>query len=248
MQTLRGPNGCPWDKAQTHESLKPFLVEETYEALEAIDSKDMTALCGELGDILLQVVLHSVLAKEQNSFDFNDIAEGITDKMIRRHPHVFSNVTAASVNDVLINWEKIKQSEKSANQKSGSVLDNVPKTLPSLSRADKLQRRAARLGFDWDNIAGAWDKVHEEIAELQEAVYAKETHYKIQEELGDLLFSVVNVARKLDIDAEEALRGAINKFRFRFQYIENKVLENGENLHGKTLAELDRLWTEAKNL
>jgi len=246
VQKLRSPQGCPWDREQTHESLKPFLVEETYEALEAIDNKDMPGLCGEMGDVLLQVVLHAQLATEQKLFNFEDVVNGITDKMIRRHPHVFSDVTADTVDAVLNNWEQIKREEKSGAQQIVSVLDNVPKTLPSLSRADKLQRRAARLGFDWDNVAGAWDKVHEEIAELKEATASPEDQLKIQEELGDLIFSVVNVARKLNMDAEEAHRGAINKFRKRFRYIEDTVNKNGQNLHDMTLAEMDKLWEEAK--
>ena len=247
VRKLRSPQGCPWDREQTHDSLKPFLVEETYEALEAIDNKDMPALCGEMGDVLLQVVLHAQLAEEQKLFTFEDVVNGITEKMIRRHPHVFSDTTADTVNDVLVNWEKIKKTEQTSEQQVVSVLDNVPKTLPSLSRADKLQRRAARLGFDWDNIAGAWDKVHEEIAELKEAS-AGEDKQKIEEELGDLIFSIVNVARKLEIDAEEAHRGAINKFRQRFRYIEDKVREKGKDLHDLTLEEMDKLWDEAKLL
>ncbi|MFC1595981.1 nucleoside triphosphate pyrophosphohydrolase [Candidatus Margulisiibacteriota bacterium] len=243
---LRAPDGCPWDREQTHETLKPYLVEETYEVLEAIDHKDAEGLCGELGDILLHVIFHSQLAREQNTFTFEDVVEKIIKKMVRRHPHVFGDTKATSVDEVWVNWEKIKGEEQKAGKNKGSVLENVPKALPSLYRADKLQRRAARIGFDWDNIAGAWDKVHEELEELKE-IYDSNDSPRIKEEIGDLLFSIVNIARKLDIDAEEALRESITKFMQRFRYIEEAVKKDGKNLEKVPLEEMDRLWEEGKH-
>ena len=242
---LRAPDGCPWDRTQTHDSLKPYLVEETYEALEAIDHHDDAGLCEELGDLLLHIVFHANLAEERKAFTFQDIVEKITAKMIRRHPHVFADGTAENVDEVWANWERIKGEEIKEKQKVKSVMDNVPKSLPSLYRADKLQRRAARLGFDWDNIAGAWDKVHEELEELK-AVYDSDDREKIKEEIGDLIFSIVNISRTLDLDAEEALRKSIEKFMKRFQYIETQVAEKGKEFNKMSLEELDVLWEEGK--
>ncbi|MFH1428491.1 MAG: nucleoside triphosphate pyrophosphohydrolase [Candidatus Margulisiibacteriota bacterium] len=241
VEKLRGPDGCPWDREQNHESLKPYLVEETYEVLEAIDHQDYPSLCGELGDVLLHVVFHSQLAREKKLFNFDDVVEKIVSKMIRRHPHVFGDVEANSVAEVWKHWDEIKGEEKKERNETKSILEDVPKALPSLYRADKLQRRAARQGFDWDNIAGAWDKVHEELEELKE-VYDTNDTPKIKEEIGDLLFSIVNIARKLEIDAEEALRESISKFMRRFRYIE----EQGKDLKKMPLEELDRLWEEGK--
>ncbi|MFC1478134.1 nucleoside triphosphate pyrophosphohydrolase [Candidatus Margulisiibacteriota bacterium] len=241
VKKLRSPEGCPWDREQDHESLKPYLVEETYEVLEAIDQKDYPSLCGELGDVLLHVVFHAQLAREKDRFSFDNVVEKIIKKMIRRHPHVFGDVEANSVDEVWKNWEKIKSEEKKERNEKKSILEDVPQALPSLYRADKLQRRAARQGFDWDNIAGAWDKVHEELEELKE-VYDTDDTPKIKEEIGDLIFSIVNIARKLDIDAEEALRESITKFMRRFRYIEDQ----GKDLKKMPLEELDRLWEEGK--
>ncbi|MFA5928885.1 MAG: nucleoside triphosphate pyrophosphohydrolase [Candidatus Margulisiibacteriota bacterium] len=242
---LRAPDGCPWDREQTHETLKPYLVEETYEALEAIDHKNYKGLCEELGDILLHVVFHANLAQEEGHFNFDDVVASANNKMIHRHPHVFSDARADTVDDVWRHWEKIKGEEKKAKKEVGSVLENVPKALPSLYRADKLQRRAARIGFDWDNIAGAWEKVYEELQELKE-VYEGDDKEKISEEIGDLLFSIVNISRKLNLDAEEALRGSIDKFMKRFHYIEEQTTAKGKDLQKMPLEEMDRLWREGK--
>jgi len=242
---LRAPDGCPWDREQTHESLKPYLVEETYEVLEAIDHEDYPSLCGELGDLLLHVVFHAQLATEQGRFSFPDVVEGVVEKMVRRHPHVFGDSKVDSVDEVWRHWEKIKGDEKKAKQEEGSVLENVPKSLPSLYRADKLQRRAARLGFDWDNVAGAWDKVHEELDELKEVYHTDDTP-RIKEEIGDLIFSIVNISRKLNIDAEEALRESIAKFMRRFRYIEEQVKKHNKDLAKMPLEEMERLWQEGK--
>ncbi|HAR62405.1 MAG TPA: nucleoside triphosphate pyrophosphohydrolase [Candidatus Margulisbacteria bacterium] len=245
VRRLRGDNGCPWDREQTHKSLKPYLLEETYEVMEAIDKAEPLLLCEELGDVLLHIVMHSAMAQEEKSFALEDVVRGISEKMIRRHPHVFGEIKVKSVNEVWENWDRIKKGEKLKENK-GSILDSVPQALPALMRAEKLQRRAARIGFDWDSIAGAWNKVHEEIDEVEQIISTTNEKEALTEELGDLLFSVVNVTRKLDIDAEEALRRAIEKFMGRFSYIEQQVTKTGKELKDVPLPELDRLWNEAK--
>ena len=242
MDKLLAPDGCPWDRKQNHSTLKRYLLEETYEVLEAIDEGNMNKLCEELGDLLLQVVFHSALGDRANQFTINDVIEGITDKMVRRHPHVFGNVTVSGPEDVLHNWEVIKAQEK-GRQKEKSLLGSVPKDMPSLMHAYKVQERAAKVGFDWPDIKGAWDKVYEELEELDVAVNKKE---EIYEELGDLLFSIVNVSRFLKINPEEALLAAIRKFRFRFAFIENKIGENGKNIDDYCMEELDMWWEESK--
>jgi len=242
MDKLLAPDGCPWDRKQDYSTLKRYLLEETYEVLEAIDEGNMYKLCDELGDLLLQVVFHSALGARANHFTINDVINGITEKMIRRHPHVFGNVTVSGAEDVLHNWEVIKAQEK-GRQKEESLLGSVPKELPSLMHAYKVQERAAKVGFDWPDIKGAWDKIYEELEELDAAVRKKE---EIYEELGDLLFSIVNVARFLKINPEEALLAAIRKFRSRFAFIENKVSENGKNIDDYSMEELDAWWEETK--
>lgn len=248
VRKLRSKDGCPWDREQTHESLKPYLLEEAYEVLEAIDSEDESLLCEELGDILLHVVMHSTMAEEKNAFSMEDVIEGISNKMVRRHPHVFGEVEVSSVSEVWENWDKIKKTEKNKGEgdDAGSILDSVPQYLPALIRADKIQKRAARIGFDWDSVAGAWDKVHEELDEINEVINGDNNKEKLVEELGDLLFSIVNVTRKLEIDAEEALRLSISKFMKRFSYVEAELRDKGETLKHASVEELETLWDKAK--
>lgn len=239
MRILRGDKGCPWDKEQTHESIKKYLVEETYEVLDAIDEKNMHKLCEELGDLLLQVTFHARMAEEKGFFDINDVIKGIIEKMIRRHPHVFGSETLNTSHQVLVKWEEIKDVEQ---DKPRPILD-VPKNFPALYRAKKLQQKAARVGFDWPDITGAWDKVSEELRELKDA---EAKGVGIKEELGDVLFAIVNVARFLDIDAEEALQDTNKKFIKRFSYIEEKAKNDNVELKELTLEDMDKYWNEAK--
>lgn len=239
METLRSEQGCPWDKQQTHESLKKYLLEETYEVLDAIDEKNMHKLCEEMGDLLLQIAFHAQISREKGHFDMNDVVKGITQKLIRRHPHVFAGESAETPEQVVKKWEEIKSQEQ---DKPKPLLD-VPKNFPALFRAQKIQEKAARVGFDWPDINGAWEKVSEEITELKEA-NIKGVGQK--EELGDVLFAVVNLARFMDVNAEEALRDTIDKFVKRFSYIEDQAKLANLNLKDMTLGEMDQLWEEAK--
>ncbi len=242
MKRLRSPGGCPWDREQTHESLKPYLLEEAYEVLSAIDMQDDEEIKEELGDLLLQIVFHAQLADEENRFSIDDVAESIVKKLIRRHPHVFSEVKVNGSEEVLRNWEKIKKDEGKK-----SALDGVPPTLPALLKARRVQEKAKRVGFDWDNAQGAFEKVAEEVNELRKAI-AEGKKGTVAEELGDLLFSIVNVSRFLDVDAEDALRKTINKFMARFRFIEEKIEKNGKkSIENHTLGELDLLWEKAKH-
>ncbi len=243
MATLRSPGGCVWDIEQTHRSLRRYLIEEVYEVIEAIDLKDAKLLCEELGDLLLQIIFHARMAEESDLFSMQDVIDGVTKKMIRRHPHVFGEVSVRDSGEVLLNWEKIKQEEKKGAR--SSVLDGVPAGLPSLLRADKLQQKAAKVGFDWDNIGPVWDKLTEEIAELKAAV-AKDEKEEIASELGDVLFSIANLARFLKLDGETALNRTNQKFIRRFRYVEKKVVESGRDWKTYSLKELDVLWNEAK--
>ncbi|NPV26917.1 MAG: nucleoside triphosphate pyrophosphohydrolase [Firmicutes bacterium] len=244
MQTLLSPGGCPWDREQTHQTLKPYLLEETYEVVEALEEEDMHKLCEELGDLLLQIVFHAELARRAESFDLNDVIRRVTEKMIHRHPHVFGAVRVAGTKDVLINWERLKEEEK-AGERPRFFLEDVPKTLPALLRADKVQSKAARVGFDWPDVAGAWSKVEEELRELR-AACAGQRQEKIEEELGDLLFAVVNVARFLKINPETALNKTTAKFVKRFAYVERKGAREGKALHDLDLRQMDIWWEEAK--
>lgn len=245
ISTLRSPRGCPWDKKQTHQSLKPYVIEEAYEVVHAIDLKDMDLLKEELGDLLLQIVLHAQLAKEKKEFTMRDILETISAKMIRRHPHVFAKQKIRSVKDVWANWERIKRSEK--NNSTRSFFDGVPYALPALYRAEKVQKKAARVGFDWEHAEGAWKKVREEIKEFHQAYCQKgKNKGQLTEEMGDILFSLVNVARKLQIDAEDALRLTTDKFIKRFEFIEKKVDAENKKLSDCSLKQLDDLWKESK--
>lgn len=245
MARLRGPGGCPWDREQTRDSLKPFLIEEAYEVLEALDSGQRQALLEELGDLLFQVVFHAHLAAERGEFSMTDVLEQLVAKMTRRHPHVFGDRVVGSAQEALSQWEAIKHAEGSEEGKSRSVLDGVPRSLPALLRAQRLQVKAARVGFDWPHPEAAWAKVQEEASEVNAAL-ASGDRTKVREELGDLLFSLVNVARLLGIDAEGTLRAATEKFRHRFQLMEAEITANGGALSGASLEELDRVWERAK--
>ncbi|MFZ5945270.1 MAG: nucleoside triphosphate pyrophosphohydrolase [Bacillota bacterium] len=248
MERLLRPDGCPWDRKQSHKTLKKYLLEEAYEVLEAIDEGNMYKLCEELGDLLLQVVFHAALAETTGSFSINDVVEGITDKMIRRHPHVFADVKVSDAQDVLVNWEAIKAKEK-GKEVSKSLLGSVPKDLPALMHALEIQNKAAGVGFDWPDVSGAWAKIFEEIDELKNALDNAEnasSNDEIYNEIGDLLFAVVNVARFANVNPEESLLATIRKFRKRFAYIENKIQQSGKNIKEFSLEELDKWWEEAK--
>lgn len=241
MEKLRGENGCPWDRAQKREDLKTYLLEETYEVLDAIEKKDDEKLKEELGDLLLQIVFHCQIAKEEGKFDIENVARKINEKLIRRHPHVFGDLKVKTPEKVVLNWEKIKKSEN----ESGSVLDGVPKTLPALLKSYRLQEKAKRVGFDWEKIEDVEKKVMEEFRELKDAISSKDRD-KIREEIGDLLFAIVNISRFLNIDPEDALQHSNEKFIRRFKEIESKAKEMGKELYSMTLEEMDILWEKVK--
>jgi tetrapyrrole methylase family protein/MazG family protein len=241
---LRGPDGCPWDREQTHASLLQCLLDETYEFFEAVDENDPDKIKEELGDLLLQVVLHSQIGSEVDEFSISDVARGINEKLIRRHPHVFGTTEVSSSKEVMVNWEQIKRSEKDKQDRT-SLVDDIPQAMPALFRAQKIQRRVARVGFDWHNAGPALDKVEEEFGEFREALAAGDQAHAA-EELGDIIFALVNVARHSGICAEEALRATNKKFTRRFRFIENAFREAGIDMKKATLEELDRLWEEAK--
>lgn len=244
MSRLRSDDGCPWDKEQDHRTLTKYLLEESYEVLEAIDEGDMYKICEELGDLLLQIVFHAQIARENRNFDMNDVVAGITEKMVRRHPHVFGDVSVKDSAEVLANWDQIKKTEKDGPEPS-SVLAGVPRNLSALLRSAKVQSRASKVGFDWPDYRGAMDKVQEELGEVAQAV-SKGDSVDVEREIGDLLFAAVNLARLLGVDAEVALMGTVNKFVRRFQYIEERARENGRDLTAFSLEELDCWWDEAK--
>jgi tetrapyrrole methylase family protein/MazG family protein len=244
MDTLRGEDGCPWDKEQTHESLKRYLIEECYEVLEAVDAKDEDMLVEELGDVLLQVVFHAQIGKEEGYFDIKDVIKGVSNKMIERHPHIFGKVKVENSEEVLANWDEIKKKEKGFETFT-EELRHVPKNLPALMRAEKVQAKAKKAGFDWDKVEDALDKVLEEFEEVKN-VYKSKNKARILEELGDLVFSAVNVCRFLDIEPENALNYTIDKFINRFEYIEKTALSKGMKLPEMTLEQMDFLWEEAK--
>jgi tetrapyrrole methylase family protein/MazG family protein len=242
---LRAPGGCPWDREQTHLSLRNNLMEETYEALEALDREDITGMREEFGDLLLQIVLHSQIAAENGEFTMEDVISGIYKKIIRRHPHVFGDLKVQGVDGVLQNWEKLKEKERSAKgTPEKGLLDGVPVVLPSLTQAQELQDRAARVGFDWPTIEPVWAKVLEELEEVRQA----RTPEEVEKELGDLLFAVVNLIRWNKVDAESALRGTNQKFRRRFKHIEHSARKASRDLHKMSLEEMDGYWNEAKKL
>src|SRR5436309_144884 len=243
MTRLRGPNGCPWDRKQTLESLKPFIVEEAYEVVDAIDRGQRAALAEELGDLQLQVVFVAEITREEGSFDIYDVVTSIHDKLVRRHPHVFGDVEARDAEQVLVNWEKLKSDERKKENKG--VLSGVPASLPALLKASRLTEKAARVGFDWRGTEEVFHKVDEEIAELREAIAGGDAT-NIRDEIGDLLFTIANIARKLDVNAEEALQSTNRKFTRRFQSMESRVHGSGRNLDQLTLEEMDALWDDAK--
>lgn len=245
MARLRGENGCPWDREQTSESIKPYLVEETYEVLEAIDERDPLKLREELGDLALQVVFHAQMAEEAGAFGIADVLATINDKLRRRHPHVFGDVKAETAQEVLFNWEQIKQLERKKVTAQASLLDGVPRELPALLRAHRLQEKASRVGFDWKEARPVFQKVEEELAELKAAMEGQEPD-RMEAELGDLLFSLVNLSRFIEVNPEEALRKTIARFIARFRYIEEELARRGQSLRQATLQEMDALWAEAK--
>ncbi|MFL5301325.1 MAG: nucleoside triphosphate pyrophosphohydrolase [Anaeromyxobacteraceae bacterium] len=245
MERLRGPDGCPWDREQTLETLRPYVLEETYEVLEAIESGDPREHREELGDLLLQIVFQAQLAKEQGTFDFAGVATAISDKLVSRHPHVFGDAEVHDAEAVLKQWAELKQKEKAAKGGGKSVLEGVPRELPALARAERLTEKASRVGFDWPDAAGARAKVDEELRELDEAI-AQGDARRIEDELGDALFSLANLARKLAVPPEEALRRTVGRFIERFQFVEAELGRKGVP-HGRaTLEEMDELWELAK--
>lgn len=241
---LRSPNGCPWDREQTHESLKPYLLEETYETLEAIDAQSPRKLCEELGDLLIQVTLHAQMSREAGEFDISDVLTAVNEKLIRRHPHVFGDVQVAGSEEVTRNWEAIKRSENNSDA-SRSLMDDIPSNLPALMLADKIQKRWARVGFDWQDAAPAIEKLREEIREVEMA-RATQDASRITQEVGDMLFAAVNVARLLGVDAEDALRMTVHRMKARFAKIEEFAQANGKSLNEMTLEEMDAVWNAAK--
>ena len=244
MRRLRAPGGCPWDREQTLQTLKPCLLEETYELLEAMDSDDLALHVEELGDVLLQVVFQCAIREEEGLFSFDQVAASLADKLVHRHPHVFGDVSVTSSGEVLRNWEAIKQIEK-GKKPDRSAIDGVPAVLPALLKAQRTQSKAARVGFDWKDATGATDKIEEELGELREAVTAGDKA-KMSDEMGDLLFSVVNYCRFIDVDAESALEGTNKKFSRRFREVERRVREQGKTLKQCTLAEMDAIWDAVK--
>ena len=242
VRILRAPGGCPWDAEQTHESIRRNFLEEAYEAVEAIDEQNPDHLKEELGDVLLQVLFHARMEQEAGRFNLDDVADGVCKKLIYRHPHVFGDVSVSGTGEVLTNWEELKRKEK-GQATNTDALEAVARSLPALWRAEKVQKKAKKAGFDWPDISGALDKLSEELSELKQAV-AQGTN--VEEELGDLLFSAVNVSRFLKADPEDALNGATDKFIGRFRKVEAQAAAQGRSMEGMTLEELDKLWECAK--
>lgn len=244
VKKLRSPDGCPWDREQNLYSLKDYVIEETFELIDALDRQDIENIKEELGDLLLHVLFHSLIAEEENLFTLNDVIKTISDKLIRRHPHVFGDIKVNNSEEVMINWEKIKKEEK--NTKSKSILDDIPSKLPSILRSYKLQEKARKVGFDWQNSDECMQKVDEEYNELKEAIKTGDLQ-EIEHEIGDLIFALINLSRFLNINADEALRKANNRFIERFKFIEKKLAERGLKPEDVSLKELDELWDIAKN-
>ncbi len=240
--TKRLRRECPWDREQSHRSIRHSLIEEAYEVVETIDHNDLQELKKELGDLLLHVVFHANIAEEEHAFTLDEVIEEITDKLIRRHPHVFGDTRVAGAHEVKQNWEKLKMQEGRE-----SLMDGVPKHLPALLRAHRLTDKASKVGFDWEKKEGAWRKVEEEIKELHKVLYNGDKG-RIEEEFGDLLFALVNYSRFIDVNPENALRGTVEKFINRFQYIERQLKETGKDIRSSSLEEMDKLWEEAKRL
>lgn len=242
MELLRGPNGCMWDREQDHQSIRRNFIEETYEVCEAIDEQDADHLKEELGDVLLQVVFHTQMEKEKGTFDIEDVSDGICKKLVYRHPHVFGDVEVGSSEEVLSNWDDLKRKEKHQATDT-SALESVAKSLPGLIRAEKLQKKAAKVGFDWENAEGAFSKVEEELAEARQAAAGTGDP---EEELGDLLFAVVNAARHLKVDPERALEKTCEKFIRRFAFMEQRAKSENKVLSELSLGEMDSLWNKSK--
>lgn len=245
MRRLRAPGGCPWDAEQTHESLKRYLLEETYEVMEAIDSRSTKMLKEELGDLLLQAVFHSVIAEENGEFTMDDVLQILCDKLIRRHPHVFSDLQVDSIDELVANWERIKKEEKGLERVS--ALSGVPPHLPALLRAQKISEKASRVGFDWDHVDPVFGKVLEELKELEETLFSRDQE-RMEAELGDLLFAIVNLGRFLSINPEDALRKTIARFVKRFNHVEHCLHSQGKSLQDASLEQMDELWEEAKKV
>jgi len=245
---LRAPGGCPWDREQTHQSVKPMTIEEAYEVAEAIDAGDDRALVGELGDLLLQVVFHAQIAADDARFTIADVLAHVSEKMVRRHPHVFGDASAETPEEVLRQWEKVKEAEATARDGAApkSLLDGVSAGLPAVLEAFQMTTKAARVGFDWRDVASVVAKLDEEVAELKEALRAPEAAAAVAEEIGDLLFVSINVARVLGLDPESALKASNRKFRRRFKYIEQRLGEGGRRPEDAALEEMDALWEESK--
>ena len=257
MARLRAPGGCPWDRKQTHESLKPYLLEEAYEVLEAIDANNVPLLREEMGDLLLQVIFHSQIAGEAGTFTIDEVIQQLADKLVRRHPHVFGEAAeqdpARNADEVYARWEEIKRAERERSGERRSALDGVPKTLPALLRAFQVQARASRVGFDWPEMDEVIKKLDEELRELREAMAAAQAcgadsaaNERVESELGDVLFTLVNLARFLKANPEDALRKTIDRFIQRFHFIEGRATETGRKLEDMSLSEMDALWEEAK--
>jgi tetrapyrrole methylase family protein/MazG family protein len=245
MERLRAPGGCPWDREQTHESIKPYLIEEAYEVLEAIVASDDAELCTELGDLLLQVVFHAEMARERGAFDIDDVVRAICEKLIRRHPHVFSDVEVKDAAEVLHNWSRIKAEER-RHHADQSALAGVPRGMPALLRAQRLGEKASRVGFDWARPDEVLDKLQEELNELRAACHLGNPA-EVEAELGDVLFSTVNLARHLDFSAEDALHKASDRFTKRFRHIEERLSRAGKDIRETPLSEQEALWQEAKS-
>ena len=246
IEKLRGPDGCPWDRRQTHETLRKYLIEESYEVVEAIEHGSPAKLREELGDVMLQVLLHAEISRQEGGFDIGDVCRILREKLVRRHPHVFGEVEVAGVDEVLHNWEEIKAGEPGYEDRR-SILDGVPKSLPALMRAMEISKRAVRVGFEWPEVGGVLDKLQEEMDELKREIQAGDSERAAQE-IGDLLFTVVNLARFLDADPEEALRETITRFSERFRKIESHAKERGRSLKDMSLEEMDAVWNEAKRV
>ncbi len=243
MEKLRGTEGCPWDKEQTHESLKPYLVEETYEVIDAIDSGEPAKLQEELGDLLFQVLFHAQIARERNTFDITGVLKGCLEKMTSRHPHVFGAEKLETAEEVLKAWHKIKHKE--SGQKEKSILGSLPKHMPALQKAYKVQKKASKVGFDWQKVEDVLAKMEEELREVRHAL-AKKDHKELQEEMGDLLFAAANLSRFLKINPEEALEKAIKKFVERFKGIERELAIQGKEIEHASLEEMDKIWEQIK--
>ncbi|GAB3805360.1 bifunctional methyltransferase/pyrophosphohydrolase YabN [Virgibacillus kimchii] len=244
IAVLRGPNGCPWDRKQTHESLRPYAIEEVYELIDAIDQEDDEHIIEELGDVLLQVMLHSQIGEDEGYFQVEDVIRSLTDKMIHRHPHVFGTTDVETVEEVYKNWDELKKEEK-GKEAAASVLDGIPKHLPSLAKAYKLQQKAAKVGFEWEDVSGVWDKLDEELMEVGEAVQ-NDDPAEIEKELGDVLFVLANLARYYKINPEVALNRSNTKFVSRFSFIETQLKKQQKDIKQTSLEEMDDLWNQAK--